>query len=113
MKCRNVNVRWSHTHVSLQRTGQSVHPHEHGEVLNRFLAEAGMPTNEHWEEEAKKNIPFRYTFESKIYPLITNCFGKSFSGTHMAWGAINEMTTLQGYRRLWTLAEPWERRWTA
>ncbi|GAC1446264.1 MAG: hypothetical protein NVSMB56_03310 [Pyrinomonadaceae bacterium] len=79
--------------------------HEHGEILNRFLAEAGMPTNEHWEEEAKKNIPFRYTFESKIYPLITNCFGKSFSGTHMAWGAINEMTTLQGYRRLWTLAE--------
>ena len=31
-------------------------------------------------------------------------FGRHFSGVHMVWGAINEMTTLQGYRRLWKLA---------
>jgi rubrerythrin len=78
---------------------------EHGEVLNRFLAEAGMPSSEHWAAEAKRDIPSSYTFLSRFYPHITNCFGKYFSGTHMAWGAINEMTTLQGYRRLWTLAE--------
>lgn len=77
---------------------------EHGDVLNRFLAEAGLPSSEHWQTEAKNAIPFQYTCLSRFYPLITNCFGKYFSGTHMAWGALNEMTTLQGYRRLWTLA---------
>ena len=78
---------------------------QHAELLNRFLNEAGFPTSEHWQVEAKSAIPFRYTFENRFYPLITNCFGKYFSGTHMVWGAINEMTTLQGYRRLWDLAK--------
>jgi len=77
---------------------------QHGDLLNRFLNEAGYPTSECWMQEAKAAIPFRYTFENRLYPLITNCFGKSFSGAHMVWGAINEMTTLQGYRRLWSLA---------
>ncbi|HKP72944.1 MAG TPA: acyl-ACP desaturase [Pyrinomonadaceae bacterium] len=77
---------------------------DHAELLNRFLAEAGHPTSERWQSEAKAAIPFRYTFENRLYPLITNCFGKYFSGAHMVWGAINEMTTLQGYRRLWELS---------
>jgi len=83
----------------------SVEENEHGELLNRFLNEAGYPTSERWQAEAKEAIPFRYTFENNFYPIITNCFGKYFSGAHMVWGAINEMTTLQGYRRLWKLAE--------
>ncbi len=78
---------------------------QHGELLNRFLHEAGVETTEKWEAEARKSIPFLYTFNSRIICAITNLFGKHFSGTHMAWGAINEMTTLQGYRRLWTLAQ--------
>ncbi len=82
----------------------SAEEQQHGELLNRFLAEAGYPSSEQWQAEAKAAIPFRYVFENKFYPLITNCFGKYFSGAHMVWGAINEMTTLQGYRRLWGLA---------
>ncbi len=78
---------------------------QHGDLLNRFLEEAGMPANPDWQRDAKGAIPFCYTFENRIGTTITNLFGKRFSGTHMAWGAINEMTTLQGYRRLWTLAE--------
>lgn len=78
---------------------------QHADLLNRFLNEAGFPTSEHWQAEAKAAIPFRYTFENRLYPLITNCFGRYFSGTHMVWGAINEMTTLQGYRRVWELAK--------
>ncbi|MGH9941846.1 MAG: acyl-ACP desaturase [Pyrinomonadaceae bacterium] len=77
---------------------------QHADLLNRFLNEAGHPTNADWQKEAKEAIPFRYTFENRLYPLITNCFGRYFSGAHMVWGAINEMTTLQGYRRLWGLA---------
>jgi rubrerythrin len=83
----------------------SVEENEHAELLNRFLNEAGYPTSERWQAEAKAAIPFRYTFENRFYPIITNCFGKYFSGAHMVWGAINEMTTLQGYRRLAQLAE--------
>ncbi len=77
---------------------------QHAELLNRFLNEAGFHSGKHWQQEAKAAIPHRYIFENRVAPLITNCFGKNFCGTHMAWGAINELTTLQGYRRLWQMA---------
>lgn len=83
----------------------SVEEFQHAELLNRFLNEAGIPTSKRWFEEARAAIPFNYTFENRLYPLITNCFGENFSAVHMTWGAINEMTTLQGYRRLWQLAK--------
>ncbi len=83
----------------------SVEEFQHAELLNRFLNEAGIPTSKSWFDEARAAIPFNYTFENRFYPLITNCFGAHFSAVHMAWGAINEMTTLQGYRRLWQLAK--------
>ena len=31
--------------------------------------------------------------------------GHHFTGVHMTWGAINELSTLTGYQRLWTLAK--------
>ena len=77
---------------------------EHGELLNRFLAEAGVPIGARWRDEARRSIPLRYTAGSYVSTLVTNCFGKHFSGAHMVWGAINELTTLQGYRRLWQAA---------
>jgi rubrerythrin len=83
----------------------SVEEFQHAELLNRFLNEAGIPTSKRWFEEARAAIPFNYTFENRLYPIITNCFGTNFSAVHMTWGAINEMTTLQGYRRLWKLAK--------
>ncbi len=83
----------------------SVEEFQHAELLDRFLNEAGIPTSKSWFDEARAAIPFNYTFENRFYPLITNCFGAHFSAVHMAWGAINEMTTLQGYRRLWKLAK--------
>jgi rubrerythrin len=81
-----------------------VEEQEHGELLNRFLAEAGVPTGPRWVEEAKASIPVRYAIESRVATFVTNLFGREFSGAHMVWGAINELTTLQGYRRLWQAA---------
>jgi hypothetical protein len=78
---------------------------QHAELLNRFMEEAGVPVSPRWLDEARAAIPFNYTFENRLYPLVTNLFGASFSAVHMTWGAINEMTTLQGYRRLWELAK--------
>ena len=83
----------------------SVEENEHANVLNRFLNEAGVPTSDDWWRKAQAAIPFSYTVQSRIASAITRVFGKHFSGVHMAWGAINEMTTLQGYRRLWQLAQ--------
>ena len=77
---------------------------EHGELLNRFLNEAGIETSADWRREAKANIPLRYNIEYFIIPYITNLFGRYFTGAHMVWGTINEFTTLQAYRRLWKLA---------
>ena len=73
---------------------------DHGDLLNRFLAEAGIPVEVNWQARVKAAIPLSYTAGTYLATCITNVFGKSFTGTHMVWGAINELTTLQGYRRL-------------
>lgn len=78
---------------------------EHGEMLNRFLGEAGVPTGARWRDEARASIPRRYTVGSYVSTLVTNCFGSHFSGAHMVRGATNEMTTLQGCRRLCQAAD--------
>lgn len=77
----------------------------HAELLDRFLNEAGIPTSEKWYEEAREKIPTAYTVKSKVNKLMINCIGKRFSAVHMTWGAINELSTLQGYKRLWETAE--------
>lgn len=82
----------------------SVEEVQHGELLNRFLAEAGIPTSEKWQAEARSKIPWRYTVGSFMADHACRPFGRYFHGAHMVWGAINEITTLQGYRRLSDLA---------
>jgi hypothetical protein len=82
----------------------SVEENQHGELLNRFLCEAGVPTSERWQAEARSKIPWRYTIGSFVADHSARPFGKYFHGAHMVWGAINEITTLQGYRRLSDLA---------
>ncbi len=77
----------------------------HAELLNRFLNEAGYETSQRWFEEARQKIPKEYTFKDKVTPMLTNMFGKQFTPVHMTWGAIQELSTLQGYKRLWEMAE--------
>ncbi len=77
---------------------------QHAHLLNRFLNEAGIPTNERWQAEARAKIPWRYTIESYVLDYALTPFGKYFHAAHMVWGTINEITTLQGYRRLSELA---------
>ena len=82
----------------------SVEELQHAELLNVFLAEAGIPTSEKWQSEALAKIPWHYTAGSYVADYTAHAFGKYFHGAHMVWGAINEITTLQGYRRLAELA---------
>jgi hypothetical protein len=76
----------------------------HAELLNRFLNEAGIPTTEKWQAEAKARIPRSYTIGSFFADHASKALGKHFHAAHMVWGTINEITTLQGYRRLSDLA---------
>jgi hypothetical protein len=82
----------------------SVEEDEHGGTINRFIEAAGLPTSEKWRAEAKAKIPWHYAVGSFFADYACNPFGKYFHAAHMVWGTINEITTLQGYRRMAELA---------
>jgi rubrerythrin len=76
----------------------------HGEILNRFLNEAGFETHEKWQNEVRGAVSNFYTINQYLITSLTNLVGKKFTATHMTFGAIHEMSTTQGYRRLAQLA---------
>ncbi len=78
---------------------------QHGELLNRFLEAAGVAEDPQWYRSVRREIPFKYTLMNYLNTTLANLFGSNFSAVHMLWGAINEMTTLQGYRQLIRIAE--------
>lgn len=77
----------------------------HGEILNRFLNEAGIETEEKWQHQVRKAVSTYYTINNYLITSLTNLVGKRFTATHMTFGAIHEMSTTQGYRRLKELAD--------
>jgi rubrerythrin len=83
----------------------SVEEQTHGELLNRFLNEAGFETDDHWQTQTRKAVSKIYTFNTYLVTTLTNLVGKRFTATHMAFGAIHELSTTQGYRRLAQLAD--------
>jgi hypothetical protein len=76
----------------------------HGDLINRFLIEAGIEIDEDWQAQALRDVPMLYKINTYLTTMLTNCVGKKFTAAHMTYGAINEMTTLQGYRRLIEMA---------
>jgi Mn-containing catalase len=76
----------------------------HGELIDRFLNESGVETSKNWKTEVRQNVPKFYTFNTRILTTLTNLIGTQFTATHMTFGAINELSTAQGYRRLTELA---------
>lgn len=78
----------------------SVEELDHANLLNRFLNEAGFPTADRWQDDAMEQIPWHYKMQAYLLNFAVNPFGRHFHAVHMVWGAINEITTLQGYRRL-------------
>lgn len=82
----------------------SIEELHHANLLNRFLEEAGYPSGANWRHEATGKIPKMYTIGSFLINHAARPFGKYFHGAHMVWGAINEITAMQAYRRLSELA---------
>jgi rubrerythrin len=81
----------------------SVEELQHADLLNRFLEEAGVRSRD-WRVEATRRIPRLYLLGSYVIDHATRPFGGYFHGAHMVWGAINEISAMQGYRRLSELA---------
>jgi hypothetical protein len=77
----------------------------HGEILNRFLTEVGYTSSSKWQDEVRSNVSKFYRFNSRMITSLTNLVGRKFTATHMTFGAIHEMSTTQGYRRLMKLAD--------
>lgn len=72
----------------------------HGQVINRFLNEAGHETPGDWQARTMKNVPAAYHVGTYLLTSLTNLLGSRFTATHMAFGAIHEMSTAQAYRRM-------------
>lgn len=72
----------------------------HGEVLNQFLEEAGYPSDEKWVSRIHKEVPWGYTLNTYLSMALTKILGKKFTAAHMTYGAINEFSAMQAYRRL-------------
>lgn len=71
----------------------SVEEQTHGELLNRFLNEAGFSTDEKWQTNVIGSVSTSYTVTNYLITTLTNLVGKRFTATHMTFGAIHEMST--------------------
>ena len=72
----------------------------HGIALARFLRAAGYDL----EMRARSAASIRQTVERRLTAWLAWAW-PDFVAVHMAWGAINELTTLTGYRRLAALVD--------
>jgi hypothetical protein len=69
----------------------------HGLALARFLAAAGTPVGA--RPRPRGSEPLAKRLEAWAPALVSRAW-PDFCAVHMTWGAINELTTLTGYRRL-------------
>ncbi|MGQ0540632.1 MAG: ferritin-like domain-containing protein [Blastocatellia bacterium] len=76
----------------------------HGQVINRFLNEAGHETPADWQHQTHRNVTTAYHANTYLLTSLTNLLGSRFTATHMSFGAIHEMSTAQAYRRMIGLA---------
>ena len=77
----------------------------HGELINRFVNEAGYETPSNWKEEIEKSVTRYYHLYARFLTTLTNCVGTRFTATHMTYGTINELSAAQSYRRLTEIAD--------
>jgi len=86
----------------------------HGEAFSRFLGEAGsrLPPDGEWAwadapypTRVARNTWIRRRigargYASHVATLLAAAAVKDFVALHMTWGAVNELSTLQGYHRV-------------
>lgn len=72
----------------------------HGHALGRLLAECGYPLEENRVSVVEKKAGFNEWLEVAFGPLLSRIFSRQFPALYMAFGAVQELTTLRGYERL-------------
>ncbi len=73
----------------------------HGIAIRRFLEAAGHPVGTRERPRGKESLAQRV--EAAATAMVSRAW-PDFCAVHMTWGAINELTTLTGYRRLAAVA---------
>ncbi len=73
----------------------------HGIALARFLEAAGHPVGPRLRPRGRE--PLSQRIEAVATAMVSKAW-PDFCAVHMTWGAINELTTLTGYRRLVAVA---------
>ena len=74
----------------------------HGIALGRFLEAAGHPVGPRARPRGAE--PLAKRLEAGAMAVVSRLW-PDFCAVHMTWGAINELTTLTGYRRLAAVAQ--------
>lgn len=72
----------------------------HGRALERFLREAGVPVDPSRPRSVQRPTRPLEALQDAAAALLSRFYGDDFIAVHMTWGAIQELTTLNGYRRL-------------
>lgn len=72
----------------------------HGRAIKQFLRAYGVEVadNRVGEMQANKSLLNRLRIVGQT--ILSKLAGKHFIGVHMAWGAANELATVEGYRRI-------------
>jgi hypothetical protein len=72
----------------------------HGFALKQFLRAYGVEIGENRTAEVAQSKNLVYHVRGFFQTLLSKAYGKRFIGVHMAWGAVNELTTAEGYLRI-------------
>jgi hypothetical protein len=75
----------------------------HSQVLKRFLQSQGVAVDDRRFASLRRRKPGEYHLQ-KVARLLSR-ITRHFPALHMTWGAINELSTLTGYRALATRAD--------
>lgn len=72
----------------------------HGRALERFLREAGHPLDPARPKSVQRPRRFLEAVQDWTAAGVSRVVGEDFVAVHMTWGAIQEISTLNGYRQL-------------
>ena len=73
----------------------------HGYELANLLEVCGYPLEEERVEQMKKKARLNEILEATLGPLMSRIFYHQFPAVYLSFGAIQELTTLRGYERLY------------
>lgn len=69
----------------------------HGEALGTFLNAVGVPVNPSRPAMIRKTLGYKQLMQAAVQATVARAIPQ-FVAVHMTWGAINELSTLNGYR---------------